>query len=67
MPDAYRNFLENGSSSGGPMKAGAGLGLWMVRRLLDASGGSAKVDTSPAGTTIHLTLPFAMETTRNVA
>jgi signal transduction histidine kinase len=67
MPEAYRNFLENGSSSGGPLKAGAGLGLWMVRRLLDSANGSIKVDASPTGTTIHLTLPFATEASCHVA
>lgn len=67
MPKVYRDFLEHGSSAGGPMKAGAGLGLWMVRRLLDGVGGSANVETGPAGTTIHLSLPFAMEASRHVA
>jgi signal transduction histidine kinase len=67
MPEAYRIFLEHGSSAGGPMKAGAGLGLWMVRRLLDGAGGSANVKADPAGTTIHLSLPFAMEASRHVA
>ena len=67
MPEAYRKFLEHGSSAGGPMKAGAGLGLWMVRRLLDGAGGSANVEAGPAGTTIRLSLPFAMEASRHVA
>ena len=67
MPEVYRNFLENGSSAGGPMKAGAGLGLWMVRRMLDGVGGSTNVEAGPAGTTIHLSLPFAMEASRHVA
>jgi nitrogen-specific signal transduction histidine kinase len=49
------------------MKAGAGLGLWMVRRLLDGTGGSANVEASPAGTTISLSLPFTMEASRHVA
>lgn len=67
MPEAYGNFLENGSSTGGPMKAGSGLGLWMVRRLLDATGGSAKVEASAAGTTVRLTFPLEMEDARHVA
>ncbi|WP_170937043.1 MULTISPECIES: HAMP domain-containing sensor histidine kinase [Rhodomicrobium] len=67
MPDAYRAFLENGSAASGPMKSGAGLGLWMVRRLLDASGGSANIEAGPAGTTIRLTLPFEREASRHVA
>ena len=67
MPEAHRNFLEHGSSASGPMKAGAGLGLWMVRRLLDGTGGSARVEASPAGTMIRLILPFGMEASRHVA
>ncbi len=67
MPQAYGDFLEYGGGAGGPIKAGAGLGLWMVRRLLDGAGGSAQVETSAAGTTIRLCLPIATEASRNVA
>jgi signal transduction histidine kinase len=67
IPDAHRTFLESGSAAAGPMKSGAGLGLWMVRRLLDASGGSAKIEAGAAGTTIRLTLPFEREASRHVA
>lgn len=67
MPEAYRHFLEHGSAAGGPMKAGAGLGLWMVRRLLDGAGGTAAVEAGPTGTTIRLSLPYAMEASRHVA
>jgi signal transduction histidine kinase len=49
------------------MKSGAGLGLWMVRRLLDASGGSANIEAGPAGTTIRLSLPIEREASRHVA
>ena len=67
MPRLYGNYLENGRSVGGPVEAGGGLGLWMVRRLLEGAGGSASVEASPTGTTIRLTLPFAIEASRHVA
>jgi signal transduction histidine kinase len=67
LPEAYRDFLQQAGSGDGPVKAGAGLGLWMVRRLLDETGGSAHVEGSAAGTTIRLIFPLAMEDTRNVA
>lgn len=67
MPAPYGDFIENGSAAGGPFKPGAGLGLWMVRRLLDQIGGSAHVEASSAGTTIQLNLPFVTEASRHVA
>ena len=67
MPQLYRNYLENGRPASGPVEAGGGLGLWMVRRLLDGTGGSASVEASPTGTTIRLTLPLVTEASRHVA
>ena len=67
MPEPYKTYLENGRSTGGPLKVGTGLGLWMVRRLLDRVDGAAKVEASSVGTTIRLTLPCAAETSRHVA
>jgi nitrogen-specific signal transduction histidine kinase len=40
---------------------GSGLGLAIVRRIVDAHDGSLDLRTSPAGTTISLTLPVAGE------
>jgi signal transduction histidine kinase len=57
MPDTYRAFLEAVIPSGTPLKPGEGLGLWMVRRLLDEVGGSASVDAGHGGTTVKLTFP----------
>lgn len=43
-----RAFLE-GSGDLSPIRAGGGLGLWMVRRLMRESGGSIAVGESPLG------------------
>lgn len=67
MPEPYRRFLETGGPVGTPPKTGAGLGTWMVRRLVDAAGGSARVDAGSDGTTVHLSFPVSVEETRNVA
>ncbi|HDQ40303.1 MAG TPA: response regulator [Desulfonatronum sp.] len=40
---------------------GAGLGLSIVKRLVDLMGGSVNIDSSPdAGTTVHFVLPFKL-------
>lgn len=67
MPEPYGAFLESGGLASSPLKQGEGLGLWMVRRLLDEAGGSARVDASPTGTDIRLIFPLAAEDARNVA
>jgi signal transduction histidine kinase len=66
MPQPYRDFLENGEATAVPPRSGAGLGTWMVRRLLDATGGSARVEASGTGTLVCLSL-LTHEETRNVA
>ena len=66
LPEAYRIFLENGEAKEVPPKHGAGLGTWMVRRLLDSTGGSARIEASAAGTIICLSFPWN-EDTRDVA
>lgn len=40
-------------------RGGSGLGLAIVRSVVEAHGGTVGVDSSPAGTTIRLTLPSA--------
>ncbi len=65
LPQSYRDFLENGEATDVPPKGG-GLGTWMVRRLLDATGGSARVEASGTGTLVCLSFP-RQEETRNVA
>lgn len=67
MPEPYRAFLEARGTSRTPLKPGGGLGLWMVRRLLDEVNGTASVETGGDGTTIRLTIPVASEDARNVA
>jgi signal transduction histidine kinase len=61
LPRAFEKFEKNSFSSG------TGLGLYLVRLMVDALDGSISVDTSPSGTTFQLALPAtvrerAMET-----
>lgn len=67
LPEPFRQFLEKGSPAAGPPLAGAGLGVWMIRRLLDAVGGSAHVEITDHGTGIHLWFPTPPMEARDVA
>jgi signal transduction histidine kinase len=67
LPEPYRRYLERGDSADGPPLASGGLGVWMVRRLLDVVGGSVYIDTRAEGTEIHLVFPLADTEARNVA
>jgi signal transduction histidine kinase len=67
LPDVHRRFLEQSGAGEGPLRISAGLGLWMVRRLLDETGASVSVDAGPAGTTIRLSFPLSTEDVRHVA
>lgn len=67
MPPAYRDFLENGGMGRRPLRQGEGLGLWMVRRLLDETGASARVEADADGTAIELTFPIREGDMRHVA
>lgn len=51
LPRAFEKFEKNSFSSG------TGLGLYMVRMMVVALGGSIGVNTSPAGTTFQIALP----------
>lgn len=51
LPRAFEKFEKNSSSSG------TGLGLYMVRLMVEALHGSIAVDTGPEGTTIQIALP----------
>jgi signal transduction histidine kinase len=56
-----------GSNDRLPMGSG-GLGLWMIRRLLNAVGGIASVEEGKqAGTTIRITIPIKQEALADVA
>lgn len=51
LPRAFEKFEKNSFSSG------TGLGLYMVRLMVEGLGGSVGVDTSPEGTTFQIALP----------
>jgi len=51
LPRAFEKFEKNSFSSG------TGLGLYMVRLMVDGLGGSVGVDTTPKGTTFQIALP----------
>ncbi len=55
LPRAFEKFEKNSFSSG------TGLGLYMVRMMVVALGGSIGVSTSPAGTTFQIALPARTE------
>ena len=67
MPDACRRILEHPGAGDAPVRAGSGLGLWMVRRLLDETGATVHIDSTAAGTVICLTFPLAVQDARHVA
>jgi signal transduction histidine kinase len=51
LPRAFEKFEKNSSGSG------TGIGLYMVRVMVDALGGSIAVHTTPEGTTFQIALP----------
>jgi len=51
LPRAFEKFEKNSFSSG------TGLGLYMVRLMVDGLGGSVGVHTTPEGTTFQIALP----------
>ncbi|NJM35090.1 MAG: HAMP domain-containing histidine kinase [Rhodomicrobium sp.] len=68
LPDCYRALLEqSGGTDDRAPQAGGGIGLWMVRRLLDRTGASISVDASRQGTIIRIRFPLKTEEVRHVA
>ena len=57
MPDAASDLLTRREAL--PVPVGSGLGLWVVRRLLDRLGAAVSVEKGTAGTTIHLVVPVS--------
>lgn len=56
------------SDPGPAVRAGRGLGLWMVRRVVDDLGGSVAIAAKrDGGTTVTLTIPFERESTKAYA
>ena len=51
LPKAFEKFEKNSASSG------TGLGLYMVRLMVEALGGAVGVTTSPIGTTFQIAIP----------
>lgn len=51
LPRIFEKFEKNSASSG------TGLGLYMVRLMVEAIDGSVAVDTSPRGTTFQVSVP----------
>jgi signal transduction histidine kinase len=48
---------------GPAVRTGRGLGLWMVRRMVDACGGKVDVEAGPSGgSVVTLVLPIPEET-----
>ncbi len=56
IPDAEREALLSGSET--PLSHTSGVGLWLVRAIVDASGGSLDISTPKAhGTVVTVSLP----------
>jgi signal transduction histidine kinase len=56
LPRAFEKFEKRSFTSG------TGLGLYMVRLMVEALGGSVAVRSSPEGTTFHIALPAGVKT-----
>ncbi len=52
----WERFVRPGAHD--PEQSGVGLGLWIVRSIIERHGGTVVADSSPAGTTMRLTLPY---------
>jgi signal transduction histidine kinase len=61
LPHIFEPFYRGSEGSSGRV-TGSGLGLSLVRRIVEAHGGSVRVESEPgSGTTFHVTLPAAPE------
>jgi anti-sigma regulatory factor (Ser/Thr protein kinase) len=57
LPHIFEPFRQGEASSGG-LRSGVGLGLYIVRRMVDALGGNLSVDSTPGrGSTFRVTIP----------
>lgn len=58
LPDNVRRYLESRQAEDLPMHDHAGLGLWVVKRLVHQMGGAIEAEpVLPAGTRVRLSLP----------
>jgi PAS domain S-box-containing protein len=55
MPDVEAEVLKSGDVTA--LSHGEGLGLWLVRTVVDRVGGDVSVESSPEGTTVTLGVP----------
>ncbi|MFB6228478.1 MAG: PAS domain S-box protein, partial [Halobacteriales archaeon] len=55
MPDVEVEVLESGDTTA--LSHGEGLGLWLVRTVVDRAGGDVSVESSSEGTTVVLRIP----------
>ena len=61
LPETARDVLL-AKNDRAPIAHSSGLGLWMVRRLVNEAGGAIAVKSrTPTGTTIRITMPLAEE------
>ncbi len=69
MPERTKRYLEAAATAGAPIEDRAGLGLWMVRRLIDECDGTITVEAAEGrGTRISVFLPtVTAERVRDVA
>ncbi len=68
LPKQALDYLHGEQSAAAPIKESAGLGLWVVRRLVDEARGHIKAENLPSGGGhIDITLPVARKELKHVA
>lgn len=68
MPQSIRAFLEQPDAGRAPVDGRGGLGLWMVKRLIEETGGAIGAEAMPqAGTRVSLRIAGRREEVRHVA
>jgi signal transduction histidine kinase len=58
----FQRFVRSSSSAEEPEPAGVGLGLWIVKSIVERHGGRVEAHSSASGTRMTVTLPRATET-----